>query len=87
MKGYEGIQNKLYDLEVERMQKYKQKDLLKNVQAEQAKKKALEERKKKNENDSNPNKKIDSDEEPSPKAAPQRVEKAVKIQVGENVQM
>jgi hypothetical protein len=62
--------------------------MIKNREAEQNKKKVLEERKKKNEVEASPNKKIDSDEEPSPKeAAPQRVEKAVKIQVGENAQM
>jgi hypothetical protein len=43
----------------------------------------LEERKKKNETKQDPNRKLDSDEEPSPKAY-QRVEKAVKIQVGES---
>ena len=84
MKGYEGITNKLYEQEVERMHKYQQKDMIKNKEAEQNKKKVLEERKKKIEIDTNPKNKLDSDEEPSPKAAPARIEKAVKIQVGEN---
>jgi hypothetical protein len=34
MKGYEGITNKLYEQEVERMHKYQQKDMIKNKEAE-----------------------------------------------------
>lgn len=43
MKGYEGIQNKLYDQEIERIKKYAAKTVEKNVKAEETKKKALEE--------------------------------------------
>lgn len=43
MKGYEGIQNKLFDQEVERIKKYAAKSMDKNVKAEETKKKALEE--------------------------------------------
>ena len=32
LKGYEGITNKLYEQEVERMQKYQQKDMMKNME-------------------------------------------------------
>ena len=56
------------------------------MEQEQNKKKVLEERKKKNDQDNNTNKKVDSDEEPSPKA-PQRVEKSVKIAIGQNTDM
>ena len=43
MKGYEGIQNKLYDQEVERIKKYASKTIDQNQKAEELKKKALEE--------------------------------------------
>lgn len=35
MKGYEGIENKLYEKEVERMQHYKAKEIEKNQQVEE----------------------------------------------------
>lgn len=50
-KGYEGIENKLYDQEVERMAKYKGKEMEKNVQEEMQKTKALEKRRNKKENE------------------------------------
>ena len=43
MQGYEGITNKLYDQEIERIKKYAGKSMEKNVKEEETKKKALEE--------------------------------------------
>ena len=45
MAGYEAIENKLYDQEVERMNQYDKKSVAKNKAAQEQKIKALEERK------------------------------------------
>lgn len=46
MKGYEGIENKLYELEVERIMKYQGKAAQKNIDAENKKKEVMEQRQK-----------------------------------------
>ncbi len=49
MQGYEGIQNKLYEKEVERMQQYRKKDIEEKMQKESEKRAKMMEKKEKEE--------------------------------------
>ena len=79
MKGYEGIENKLYDKEVDLVQQYDKKQIEDNLKAQEVKEKALQDRKNQSANREN-------EERPSVIAAKKADRGGVKIEVKQPVE-